>query len=182
MYMGGSEYYEKSYASGKEFEKFATFLLLAVYYLPINVFKDAKSQMEIGESKQGFEFKRDLQFYKTGNIFIKTKTRSNPGEPYRNSGIYKGDNSWVYVIGDFKTIFAFGINFLKLLHKTKRYREIIGGRRNTVCGFLIPEKDAIKYCEIYLKIIQNTFKKNDDDIFKLAQVELLKPKRGVLTL
>jgi hypothetical protein len=64
-----------------------------------------------------------------------------------NSGIYRNDNTWLYIIGNYKILFIFGKSTLKLMYKSKRYREV---EIPTSKGFLVPKVDAEKYA---LKII-----------------------------
>jgi len=90
----------------------------------------------------GAEIKRDGKFRETGNLYIETAEKSNPDNPaYAASGIYRQDNSWLFVIGDEKTIYIFSTKYLRLLEK--RYQR---KQKPTSIGFLMPIEEADRYC------------------------------------
>ena len=54
------------------------------------------------------EIKRDGKFRETGNLYIETAEKSHPDKyEFIPSGIMRQDNSWLFVIGDEKTIYIF---------------------------------------------------------------------------
>lgn len=107
-------------------------------------------QHAIGESRTGVEIKFDEKYRDTGNLFIEIaeKAKPRPG-PYVPSGIYLSDNTWLYVIGDYDTVFYFSKRLLQQLHKSGRYplREIA---TRTAQGFCLPEIDAHRYAVMVL--------------------------------
>ena len=138
-----TENYKQKLAQGREYEEFVCKQLKKKMCLSINVFSNKKEQYNIGESKQGFEIKLDNKFQKTKNIYIEISEKSNPNNrSYVDSGIYRDDNSWIVLIGNYEVIYFFGKNDLKLMHESKKYREV---QTSTSKGFLIPEKDCEKY-------------------------------------
>ena len=103
-----------------------------------------KYQHEKGENLAGIEIKNDSKHTETGNIYIEIAEKSNPkNESYVISGIYRNDNTWLYIIGDFSEFFIFGKSILKLLHKGGKYKEVT---TPTSKGFLLPVGEADKYC------------------------------------
>src|SRR3990167_4524764 len=89
----------------------------------------------------GAEIKRDGRFRETGNLYIETAEKSHPNNPaYIPSGIYRADNSWLYVIGDEKEIWIFSVKYLRLL--SRRFRVV---KNPTSMGFLMPTAEADKY-------------------------------------
>lgn len=93
---------------------------------------------------QGIEIKFDDKMDKTGNIYIETAEKSNPKNPrYVDSGIYRIDNSWLYLTGNYSSIFIFGKQHLKLMSEKGNFRTV---QTDTSKGFLVPISDAKKYC------------------------------------
>lgn len=142
-----AEYYEKKLQQGLEFQDFVTDVLFNELFIPISTYQSRKYQIK-GENKQGIEIKFDDKFADTGNVYIEIAEKSNEDNlNYVSSGIYRNDNTWLYVIGNYSILFIFGKGMLKLMHKNGRYREV---QIPTSKGFLIPKVDAEKYA---LKII-----------------------------
>ena len=104
-------YYVKKLEEGLEFQDVAT---TALYQRGIVVvaYSSRRWQDERGENMLGAEIKRDGKFRQTGNLYIETAEKSHPDNPvYVPSGIMRSDNSWLYVIGDEKTLYV-----LSLIH------------------------------------------------------------------
>jgi N6-adenosine-specific RNA methylase IME4 len=90
-----------------------------------------KFQYEIGENLQGFEIKYDARC--TGDrgtlatnqlsIEIAEKTKDS-NLNYIDSGIYRNDNSWLYIQGNYMMFWIFSKRILKLLHKSGRYKNM----------------------------------------------------------
>ena len=90
----------------------------------------------------GAEIKRDGNFRKTGNLYIETAEKSHPdNKNYVPSGIFRKDNSWLFVIGDEETLYIFATKYLQRL--SDRYKEVI---KTTSIGRLMPIAEAEKYC------------------------------------
>ena len=110
-------------------------------------------QKRKGESRNGIEIKFDDLIKTKGNVYIETQEKSKPiNKDYFPSGIYRNDNTWLYVIGDYEQILIFGKRTLQILFEGNKYPEIENGRK-TSKGFLLPlvfakERVAIKYIEI----------------------------------
>jgi hypothetical protein len=58
----------------------------------------AHNEQRKGENRQGVEIKNDQLFKDTGNLFISVKRQY--GSLMINWGVFKEDNTWLYVIGD----------------------------------------------------------------------------------
>lgn len=54
---------------------------------------------------------------------------------------WRKDNSWLFVIGDEKTIYIFSTKYLQMLED--RFNKV---SKPTSKGFLIPVQEADKYC------------------------------------
>jgi hypothetical protein len=118
--------------------------------LPLFSYNSKKYQIECGENKLGVEIKFDDRFASTRNIYIEIAEKAHPNNPsYVSSGIYRNDNTWLYVIGNRKKIFIFAKSILKILHVGNKFQLV---QTPTSKGFLLPENNAHKYAA---KIIEN---------------------------
>lgn len=134
-------YYKSKLEQGLEFQDVVT---AALYQRGIVVvaYSSRKYQVERGENMLGAEIKRDGNFRNTGNIYIEVSEKSHPSKTeYYPSGIYREDNSWLYVIGDERTVYIFATKYLRLLEQRFHHVETPTSR-----GFLMPIQDAKKYC------------------------------------
>lgn len=139
QYAGG--YYQQKLEEGLVFQDVVT---AALYRRGIVVvgYASRRFQVERGENMLGAEIKRDGNFRQTGNLYLETAEKAHPNNPtYAPSGIMRGDNSWLYVIGDEKTIYVFATKYLRML--AGRYREVTTA---TSIGRLMPVAEADKYC------------------------------------
>ena len=63
-------------------------------------YSSAKNQINKGESISGIEVKYDMRFAETGNFYIETSARNRAGK-LMPSGIYRNDNTWLWVVGNY---------------------------------------------------------------------------------
>lgn len=142
-------YYREMLEKGLKFQDFVTDVLIDVLGIPLSSYASKTYQLR-GENKQGVEIKFDDRFKETGNFYIETAEKSNANNlNYYPSGIYRDDNTWLYVIGDYSVLYIFGKSFLKSIHNTGKYRSI---EISTSQGFLVPLKDAEKYAIKILRV------------------------------
>lgn len=138
------EYYNDCLQKGLEYQDFITTVLLSQIGISISSFSSKKYQYQVGENLQGIEIKFDNKLKETGNIYIEVKEKSHPDNVnYIDSGIYRNDNTWLYIIGDYNCVYIFGKEHLKLMYNSKKYKVI---NKSTSIGFLINKTDADKYC------------------------------------
>lgn len=136
--------YKLMLEKGLQFQDFITDILLKELGISLSTYSSQKYQNLKGENKQGFEIKFDDKYKDTGNVYIEVAEKSNPlNENFISSGIYRNDNTWLYLIGDYKEIFIFSKKHLKLMYESKKYKEVI---ISTSKGMLIKKEDAEKYC------------------------------------
>jgi hypothetical protein len=141
--------YSDSLEIGNEFQDFVCIKLAKESIILQNI-NSKKFQYETGENLQGFEIKYDARC--TGDkgtiptnqlsIEISEKTKDS-NLNYIASGIYRNDNSWLYIQGNYMMFWIFSKRILKLLHKSGRYKE---HELPTVKKFYLPITDADKYC------------------------------------
>jgi len=138
------DYYKDQLNEALEFQDFIADTLYQHGIVIMN-YGSKKYQIGKGENKIGCEIKYDKKFRETGNLYIELKEKSNPYNiNYIDSGINRKDNTWLYIIGDYKTIFIFGKRMLYFL--SQKYTAI-ENKTKTSIGFLLPITAAEKYCE-----------------------------------
>lgn len=136
------EYYRKQLAAGVEFQDHVCEVLYGIG-LPIVGYQSKKNQYKVGENITGIEIKFDDIYARTRNLWIEVAEKSNPeNKKYVPSGIYRDDNSWLYVIGNYAEMFIFSHTMLRGVRGKYDERE---NDTKTSCGFLMPRNDAISY-------------------------------------
>lgn len=163
LYQGNSDH-ENSLEVGHEFQDFITERLAKEFGIAITIFQSKKYQFQKGESLQGVEIKYDArstgdcsykQYAATGNVAIEIAEKSQPGiKDFTPSGIYRRDNSWIYVVGNFDCAWIFMKKHLVLMHKSGKYKTLT--TKPTLKSMLLPIHDADAYCG--KKLIFNTEK------------------------
>lgn len=98
-------------------------------------FTSALYQQKVGECVSGIEYKYDRLFRETGNLFIEFEARFTPEQEFRESGLLRNDNTWLYVIGDFYTLYL--LSKRQLLNEVK-FLEEVTNNMGTARGYLLP--------------------------------------------
>lgn len=139
-----SAYYGEMLGHGLQYQDFVVDQLYKCG-LPIVSYSSKKYQCLVGENKPGFEIKFDRRFRDTGNFYIETAEKSNPNRSeFVKSGIYRDDNTWLYIIGDYEDIFIFSKKQLKTLHEHGNLH-IKKRQIATSQGFTMPVEYAKKF-------------------------------------
>jgi len=139
------EYRRKKMESAMMFQDFVVDVSWNMLGLAIVQYSSKQYQYAVGESKTGCEIKFDMKYEKTGNLYIETGEKAEPREgDYFPSGIYREDNTWLYIIGNYERIFYCPKNILQILHKTGKYRQVENDTKTSI-GFLVPEKRMWKF-------------------------------------
>lgn len=102
-----------------------------------------------GENSCGIEIKHDCRMAETGNVFIEIIECTERNPQWRDSGIYRQDNTWLYLVGDRSQAFIFGKKALQREHKSGRW-ENKNSHVNSSKGFIIPVTSCIELAEKYL--------------------------------
>ena len=114
--------------------------------LPLISYSSKQYQTMIGENKAGIKIKNDSKFRQTGNFYIEIDEKSNANnQEFIKSGIYRKDNTWLYIIGDDIGFYIFSKKQLILLEQSNKYKKV---QIPTSKGFLLPINDAIKLYSI----------------------------------
>lgn len=140
---------------GQEFQDFIVEKASQELGITISVFQSKKYQYAKGESLQGVEIKYDARstgdstYYEciaTNNVAIEIaeKTSAN-NRDYIPSGIYRQDNSWLYIVGNYDCAWIFAKTILILLHKSRMAQYRVN-ELPTLVSMLLPIAHADKYC------------------------------------
>lgn len=137
-------YYKEKLDQGLYFQDYVVELLYKKG-IPLISYSSKEYQNMIGENKAGIEIKNDNNFRKTGNLYIEVAEKSNAeNKNFVPSGIYRKDNTWLYLIGDREKVYVLGKKQLQMLHRANKYKEV---EIATSKGFLFPIIDVEKfYC------------------------------------
>ena len=133
-----NDYYKECLEKGLEYQDFVTVKMAKELGIIISNFSSKQYQYNIGENQQGIEIKFDDKYKETGNLYIETSEKSCATmSSYTKSGIYRNDNTWLYLIGNYESIFIFGKKILQIQCESKKYRKVV---TPTSKGFLLDDK------------------------------------------
>lgn len=149
--MSYDAYRQNKIESGLLYQDFIVDLLFQTLGLPVVQYASRLYQAQVGESRTGVEIKHDEKYQKTGNLWIEVaeKAKPRPGD-YAASGIDRDDNTWLYVIGDYDTVFGFPKKWLMGLRDSGRYELRENGTKTSI-GFLLPGQIAMKLAAFILR-------------------------------
>lgn len=141
--------YKDSFEVGNKFQDFVCIELAKDNIILQNI-NSKKFQFETGENLQGFEIKYDgrctgdNETIATNRLSIEIGEKTNKNNvDYIPSGIYRSDNTWLYIQGNYNAFWIFSLKLLKQLHQSNRYEE---KEEPTLRAFYLPIEDADKYC------------------------------------
>lgn len=86
--------------AGDTFEDYVCDRLAEECGIILRTYKSKSRQLSVGENKAGFEIKLDKTHTKWGHLSIEIAERSRAGGPWYLSGIFRNDNSWLYIQGN----------------------------------------------------------------------------------
>lgn len=144
-----SNYYQSNLEAGREYQDFVLDQFLKIG-MPIVGYSSYKYQKEKGETAAGIEIKYDKKFKETRNLYIEYGEKDPGSKEYFQSGILREDNTWLYAIGDYKTIFIFPKNYLEMF-KSASNLKLRHVKTDTSEGYLLPELVALRYA---IKVIK----------------------------
>lgn len=150
---------EKRVGSFEEGLKYQEFIKRHLF-LRIDYYISKEEQYRIGESVQGIEVKYDSWISKSNRLSIEVaeKTRASQAD-WIPSGIYRPDNTALYVQGDYHQFFVFHKSVLCNLHTAttpypshhnpRRYEE---HETPTIRAFYLLLKDAHRHSLYHIRI------------------------------
>jgi hypothetical protein len=142
--------YNEQIARGKDYERFAQKILLERLGFATTSNQSKLTQYTVGETQEGVEFKLDSIFHYSRNLYIEIAEKQKPSNAnYSPSGIYRGDNAWLLVIGDYETLYVIRYSKLVVEEKKKLHRRIT---TPTSQGFLLPTTIATKIATKVIRV------------------------------
>lgn len=159
-------YGNEKYELALQYQDWVCDILLKECGIFVGQYSSRKYQFEKGESQAGYEIKHDMLMATTRNMFIEVaEKRKATNSIWVPSGIFREDNSWMYVIGDYNEIFIFSKQQLRRIISSEKlrekhhmeYKEI---RRGTSQGYTYPIEVALQYDMCLKHIVIN---KGDKD-------------------
>lgn len=153
--MGMTPEYKANKDKGDKFEQFVIEAWPKRYSGRTLTLIEGKKKQLRGETEQCIEIKFDDKIYKycrSGRLYIETAEKSNPDNPkYVQSGIYRKDNTTIYLIGDCTIWFLFSKQKLQWLDKLDPPFLYRPKPTPTSKGFCIPIRNAKILCLDYQK-------------------------------
>jgi len=136
-----------SFADGMEFQDFVVEQFNA-WGLYIQLHSSKRYQFERGESVQRVEIKLDNRCTETGRLSIEVGERTSINGPWVSSGIYRNDNTCMYIQGNREVIYLFDRKVLVRYHQQREQgRWLESPRENpTVRKFYMPFDIADQAC------------------------------------
>lgn len=128
--------------SGQVYQDFIVDLMLQVLRFPVTIYTSRLYQTTVGEGPAGVEIKHDEKYAQTGNLWIEIGEKARPrAGDYALSGIFRDDNSYIYIIGNYDVVFMFAKVALQGLARSGRF-ELRENNTRTSHGFLLPDAIA----------------------------------------
>jgi hypothetical protein len=134
---------EDSFQEGLDFQEFVAGQLQQKLGTRIDYYTTRDEQYLIGESQQGIEVKLDSRCTETGRLSIEIaeKTRASNWR-FVPSGIYRQDNTTIYVQGNYIVFYIFQKARLIELHSV--YRNTEAEKRGTIITYYLPLQVAMR--------------------------------------
>jgi len=105
-------------------------------------FASKKYQQLVGENKLGLEIKLDNEYKKTGNLYIELYEKTDKGnENFVESGIFRDDNTVLYLIGNYAEAYLFSKRTLVAVKDKFKHVET-----ETSKGYLLDTNNALLLC------------------------------------
>jgi hypothetical protein len=138
---------QNSFQSGLEFQDFVTDYLIREKGLVLTNYSSKYYQFNYGENPQGIEIKLDRRCTDTGRVSIEVGERSNLDvKTFTPSGILRGDNSWLYIVGNRRIFFIFSNRHLKNYYE-KIHPIVIKDNPLTIEKFYLNFDLVVQNCE-----------------------------------
>lgn len=133
--------YNRDLKRGLPYEDFVYDLLQRRLGITVVAYRSPEWQDKVGENSGGVEIKFNEKYDQTERLWIETHRKSHEEqEDYKESGILRVDNGWLFVTGTYHVVYVFSRRMLQLI-RPKYDEEVIA----TSKGFLLPKVDAEKY-------------------------------------
>jgi len=111
-----------SFQTGLEFQDFVC-MQLAKQGIVLQNLASKRMQFEVGENLQGFEIKLDRRCTESNRLSIEVAEKSRADMPnWTPSGIYRNDNTWLYIQGNYEVLYVFDVKLLRRQHERLRLK------------------------------------------------------------
>lgn len=111
-------YYAEQLEKAAKFQDFVVDQLREQRGIVVSVYSSMDYQYNKGESAQRIEIKYDKRLEETRNIYFETAEKSSAGnEDYVKSGIFRDDNTVLFMIGNYTELFVFAKRHLKNMYR-----------------------------------------------------------------
>ncbi len=133
--------YKEQLDDGQKFEEHVYRCLEKEWGFLIKGHKSQFMQFKVGENQFGMEIKYDKKSKRTPNLYIETHEKKySTNKDWIPSGIYRSDNSWLFLNGVYEKFYIFSIKTLRELERNLNDRL----RRETLTskGFLLSKEIA----------------------------------------
>jgi len=143
--------YREKFEAGLSFQDFiADQLRKSEPCIVLVSYSSQKYQNEHGENANGIEIKFDNKVNETGNLYFEVEEKTDPSiRNFTPSGIMRNDNTWLYLIGNYKRAWLFSKKQLQAVFKDKECWKSYGIKdagNETSNGFTIPTKNVNRIC------------------------------------
>lgn len=136
------ENYEDMLKLGKEFEMFICRAWMRKFNVDLHPYSTQLDQLK-GENSLGIEIKLDLNFRKTGNLYIEFSEKTDPkNKHYIPSGVFREDNTKTFLIGDYGKVYMFPVILLRNLGTSGKYKIV---ETPTSRGLLLPIREVERW-------------------------------------
>lgn len=153
MFMEMSVNYKKCLEKGQVYEQWVIRRWPEIYPQRKLTLKKGLIAQLTGETLEGVEIKFDDLIYwydPNGRVYIEVEEKANAeNNNYVISGIYRNDNTKLYLVGDYSIWFLFSKKYLQWLDKLDPPFLFRPKPTPTSRGFCIPIKNAKKLCLDY---------------------------------
>ncbi len=134
------QYYIQNLEESREFQDYVYYQLYrkGIVVIPL----ESRKYQKLGENLAGIEVKLDKERYTTGNLYIEYAEKSHPdNKEYAPSGILREDNTWLWIIGDYRVQYLLTKNILKKFYSDRKFK-LKHVEKKTSKGYLLPETIA----------------------------------------
>ena len=143
--MSYDDYRREMSVKGTAYENYIYPIFAKEWSIPefwVKPFEGRNEQIYVGENRLGVEIKYDEKSIKSSNLYIEIEEKSHPEKPkYQRSGIFRRDNTFLFLIGNYDIYYVFEIDTIRELSDDYKTIEIA---RCTSKGFLLPKEQARK--------------------------------------
>jgi len=156
-------YYEEKLNEGQKYQDFIIDELGKLGII-VQQYGSRHYQFNKGESRSRYEIKYDSRMSETGNVYIEVAEKANAlNENFIKSGIFRGDNTWFYCIGDDTHAYVLTVKDLRLIcghtREWKNARNIKFVETLTSQAYLIPEEYVREYLSVGELVFEKPFKR-----------------------